>query len=180
MTTQTAGQVQSRSRIKDALVAELNREVPVTRRVLDRVPDDKLLWKPHPKSMSLGTLALHVATVPGGVAEFVSESPREAPDFIAPQPTSKREILEAFEQMTTTARQQLEAWSDDDLATEWRMTQAGKTLLALPRLEMLRSVMFNHWYHHRGELLVYLRLLDIPVPAVYGPSADENPFAAQP
>jgi uncharacterized damage-inducible protein DinB len=166
--------------MKDALLAELDREAPVTRRVLDRVPEDKLLWKPHSKSMSLGTLALHVAIVPGAVAEFLSESPREAPEFNQPQPASKREILEAFEQRINGARRQLEAWSEDDLAAEWKMTRAGNTLLALPRLEMLRSVMLNHWYHHRGELVVYLRLLDIPVPAVYGPSADEDPFAVQP
>ncbi len=171
------GQAHSRSTMKEALLGELGTEAPVTRRVLDRVPEDRLTWKPHPKSMSLGTLALHVATVPGAVAEFLSESVREAPNFSAPEAASKMQILESFEQSINAARRQLEAWSDDDLASQWKMTRAGDTLLALPRIEMLRSVMLNHWYHHRGELLVYLRLLDIPVPAVYGPSADEDPFA---
>ena len=165
--------------MNDALVAELNREVPVTRRVLERVPEDRLTWKPHPKSASIGALALHIAMVPGGVAEFLRESPREAPSFIAPEAESRAQILAALEQSATTARQQLERWSDDDLRSEWVLKRGGKTLFALPRIEVVRSIMLNHWYHHRGELLVYLRLLDIPVPAVYGPSADEDPFAAQ-
>jgi uncharacterized damage-inducible protein DinB len=162
--------------MKDALVAELNREAPVTRRVLERVPEDRLSWKPHPKSMSIGALALHVAMVPGGVAEFLRESPREAPSFIAPEPESKAQILDALEQSTTSARAQLERWSDDDFHAEWILMRGQETLFALPRIDVVRSIMLNHWYHHRGELLVYLRLLDIPVPSVYGPSADEDPF----
>jgi uncharacterized damage-inducible protein DinB len=163
--------------MNDALIAELDRETKTTRRVLDRVPEEKLSWKPHWKSMSLGTLALHVAMVPGGVSEFLSDPVREAPNFAAPEATSKKQILDALEQGNAAARRRLEGWSDDFLHSEWRMTREGQTLFALPRIEMLRSVMLNHWYHHRGELLVYLRLLDVPVPSVYGPSADENPFA---
>jgi uncharacterized damage-inducible protein DinB len=163
--------------MRDALLAELNREATATRRVLQRVPEAKLGWKPHRKSMSLGTLALHVAVVPGAVAEFLNEPVREAPSFVAPEATSKAEILTSFEQGIGNARAKLESWTDDDLRSQWRMEHEGATLMALPRIEMLRSVMLNHWYHHRGELIVYLRLLDVPVPSIYGPTADENPFA---
>ena len=165
--------------MRGALLAELAREAPVTRRVLERVPEERLAWKPHPKSMSLGALALHVAIIPGGVAEFVSEPTRELPAFLAPEATSKPQILEALEQSITRATAQLGAWTEADLHAEWRMTREGATLFAQPRLDMVRSLMFNHWYHHRGELLVYLRLLDVPVPPVYGPTADENPFLTQ-
>ena len=165
--------------MKDALLAELDREAAATRRVLERVPEDKLAWKPHRKSMSLGTLGLHVAMVPGRVAEFLSERVREAPTFAAPEARSKGEIMEAFEQGIGNARTKLESWTEDDLRSQWTMRGEGATLMSLPRIEMLRSVMLNHWYHHRGELVVYLRLLDVPVPSIYGPTADENPFAAR-
>jgi uncharacterized damage-inducible protein DinB len=165
--------------MRGALLAELARESPVTRRVLARVPEERLPWKPHPKSMSLGALALHVAIIPGAVTEFVSEAARELPSFLAPEATSKAQILEALEHSITSARARLETWTEADLRAEWRMTRAGATLFALPRIDLLRSLMLNHWYHHRGELLVYLRLLDVPVPAVYGPTADENPFLTQ-
>ena len=163
----------------DRLTAELIQESATTRRVLERVPADKLAWRPHPTSMPLGELALHVAQIPGGVAEFCRESPREVPDFEnRPQASSLQEILTAHENSVSAARAQLADWSDDDLSEEWRMTRGEQTVLSLPRIEMVRSVMFNHLYHHRGELVVYLRLLDVPIPSVYGPSADENPFDA--
>lgn len=165
--------------LKGALLAELAREGPVTRRVLERVPEEHLPWKPHPKSMSLGALALHVAIIPGAVAEFVSEPSREVPSFLVPEATSKAQILEALDHSLTNARARLIAWTEADLRAEWRMTRERATLSAVPRIDMVRSLMFNHWYHHRGELLVYLRLLDVPVPPVYGPTADENPFQTQ-
>ncbi len=105
------------------------------------------------------------------------EPARELPSFLAPEATSKAQILDGFEQSVATAKARLEAWTEADLRAEWRMTREGATLFALPRGDLLRSLMLNNWYHHRGELVVYLRLLDVPVPSVYGPTADENPFS---
>ena len=162
----------------DRLAGELTQEAATTRRVLERVPEDKLTWKPHPKSMSLGELALHVAQIPGALAELFREPVREAPSFATrPEASSLSELLTTHEESLRAASAQLAAWSEDDLVAEWRMMRAEDTILAVPRTDMVRAVMFNHLYHHRGELIVYLRLLDVPVPSVYGPSADENPFA---
>jgi uncharacterized damage-inducible protein DinB len=163
--------------INRSLIAELEREAATTRRVLERVPEDKLTWKPHWKSMSLGTLALHIARIPGGLADFLNEPVREAPNFAAPEAASRDEILSTLEKSVATARERLSSWTDEDLKTDWTLTRGGATLFVQPRGDVSRTLMFNHWYHHRGELVVYLRLLDVPVPSVYGPSADENPFA---
>lgn len=162
--------------VTDLLTEELAEEAGTTRRVLERVPEDRLSWRPHPRSMSLGQLALHLAMIPGALAELLREPTREMPAVPLPEPSSRDEILAALDESVATAAAQLSAWSEEDLAAEWQMTRDGATLLALPRFRMLRSVMLNHWYHHRGQLLVYLRLLDVPVPPVYGPTADENPF----
>jgi len=159
------------------LIDELTREAATTRRVLERVPEDKISWKPHAKSMSLGELALHVAQTPGGVAELISRPEAEPPRFQRPEAKSRAELLTALDESVATAQSKLAAWSDSDLLAEWKLKGGGKTLMTVPRVGMIRSIMLNHWYHHRGQLLVYLRLLDVPVPSVYGPSADENPFA---
>jgi uncharacterized damage-inducible protein DinB len=159
------------------LIDELTREAATTRRVLERVPEDKLSWKPHAKSMSLGQLALHVAQTPGGVAQLLGQTECEPPQFRQPEATSRGELLAALDESIATAQSKLGAWSDSDLMAEWKLKRGGTTLMAVPRVGMVRSIMLNHWYHHRGQLLVYLRLLDVPVPSVYGPSADENPFA---
>ena len=163
----------------DALVEELKQEAVATRRVLERVPEDQLSWRPHARSMSLGQLALHVAQTPGGVAELLSGPTAGPPDFsIRPQAASRAEVLSAFDESIANAAAKLAEWGDEGLRAEWRMVRGGKTLMALPRGGMVRAIMLNHWYHHRGELVVYLRLLDVPVPAVYGDSADEPaPFA---
>lgn len=161
----------------DRLTAEMMQEATATRRLLERVPNDQLSWKPHPKSMSLGQLALHVATIPGALADLFREAVREAPTFgTRPEADSVHGLLTAHEESLRTAKAQLADWSENDMLTEWRMTRGTNTIMAAPRLDMVRAVMFNHLYHHRGELIVYLRLLDVPIPSVYGPSADENPF----
>jgi uncharacterized damage-inducible protein DinB len=165
------------STMSEALIAEVTREAATTRRVLERVPEDRLTWKPHPRSMSLGRLALHVAAVPGAIAELLREPIREVPNFTPPEATSLAEILGALDRTVSTATSRLAAWTDEDLHAEWKMVKDGRTVFALPRIEMLRSVMLNHWYHHRGQLTVYLRLLDVPLPSVYGPTADESPFS---
>lgn len=165
--------------ITKSLIGELKQEAEATRRVLERVPEDQLSWRPHPESMSLGELALHVAQTPGGVAELLDEPSAGPPDFSnRPEAASRTELLSALEESVANATSKLSAWGDDGLAAEWKMTEGAETLMALPRASMVRAIMLNHWYHHRGQLAVYLRLLDVPVPAVYGDSADEPaPFA---
>ena len=163
-------------RLVDPLVAELEQEGETTRRVLERVPEAKLSWRPHPKSMSLGQLALHIATTPGGVAQVAAQDSMERPRFERPEPKSKQEVLEALEQSLASAMAFLRGLDDARATQPWTMTLAGKPIFSLPRIGVVRTIMLNHWYHHRGELQVYLRLLDVPVPSVYGPTADEDPF----
>ena len=162
----------------DGLLKELEEEAIATRRVLERVPDNQLAWRPHQKARTLGELALHVATVPGGVAELVaSPSPAQAPEFTDPSPRNASELIPALEESITRAKAALASLDDAAVLETWRLMQGDRELFAVPRIAMLRSVMLNHWYHHRGQLTVYLRALDVPVPSIYGPSADENPFA---
>jgi uncharacterized damage-inducible protein DinB len=171
MTTQTPMSIAS------ALLAELEQESRTTRRVLERIPQAHLSWKPHPKSMSLGQLALHVATVPGNVAELASrDTVPSPPAFIQPEAATAAELGPALTASIAKAKQHLAAMDDDAMMRTWRLMNDGREILAMPRAALLRAIMLNHWYHHRGQLLVYLRLLDLPVPSVYGPTADENPF----
>ena len=169
------------SRMIDALLQELEREAETTKRVLEQVPADKLAWKPHDKSMSLGQLALHVATCPGNVAEVSQQSPFEAPEFTHPAAASAAELVPALQKSVARAQEILRSLDDADLAKLWRVVAGGKEVMAMPVGAVLRSIMLNHWYHHRGQLSVYLRQVGARVPSIYGPSADENPFAmAQP
>jgi uncharacterized damage-inducible protein DinB len=158
------------------IVNELEQEAMTTRRVLERVPDGQMSWKPHAKSMSLGQLALHVATIPGGVAEAASQSTFQAPQFAHPAASSAAELLPALEASVAKAKGILSGMTDSDLAATWRLVNGDRELMAIPRGAFMRSVMLNHWYHHRGQLSVYLRSLGVPLPSIYGPSADENPF----
>jgi uncharacterized damage-inducible protein DinB len=162
----------------DGLLQELELEAKTTRRVLERVPDGQLTWRPHEKARTLGQLALHVATVPGGVAEIARQSQIQAPQFTDPSPNSAAELIPALDQSIARAKSVLGGMDDATLAETWRMMLGDREVLALPRIAFLRSIMLNHWYHHRGQLTVYLRTLGVPLPSVYGPSADENPFAA--
>lgn len=165
--------------IARTLLAELEQEAQTTRRVLERVPQEHLTWKPHAKSMSLGQLALHVAAVPGNVAELVALDSIEAPQFNHPEASSSSELLPALDASVAKAKKHLGGMDDGAMGATWRMTRAGQEIMAMPRVAFARAIMLNHWYHHRGQLLVYLRLLDVPVPSVYGPTADENPFAGR-
>jgi uncharacterized damage-inducible protein DinB len=163
----------------DGLLAELEQEAETTRRVLERIPQAHLSWKPHPKSMSLGQLALHVATVPGSVAQLAAEDTiSEPPTFDKPEAATAAELISSLKESVAKARQSLGGFDDERMAATWRLQSGGKDLLAMPRVAFVRAIMLNHWYHHRGQLLVYLRLLNQSVPSVYGPTADENPFAA--
>jgi uncharacterized damage-inducible protein DinB len=165
----------------EGMLAELEHEAETTRRVLERVPENHLSWRPHPKSMSLGQLALHVATVPGNVAELAAlPGLAEPPQFVQAEARTAAELLPALDDSLVRARGALGGFDDGAMGATWRLSVDGREVMAVPRAGFVRAVMLNHWYHHRGQLLVYLRLLDVPVPSVYGPTADENPFAASP
>ena len=163
----------------EALLAELEQEAETTRRQLERVPQQHLTWRPHPKSMSLGQLALHIATVPGNVAELAARDVvSEPPTFQQPEAATAAELVPALTESVAKAKRALGGFDDAKMQDTWRLQSSGKDLLAMPRVAVVRAIMLNHWYHHRGQLQVYLRLLNLPVPSVYGPTADENPFMA--
>jgi uncharacterized damage-inducible protein DinB len=164
-------------RLIEPILAELEQEASSTRSYLNRVPEDKLGWKPHPKSMTLGQLAFHIANLPGGIAEALSLDDMEVPGFIHPDPKNKKEILDTLERSVATAKKKLAPMDDARLQATWTMSKNGKQIMSVPRIGFLRTVLLNHWYHHRAQLGVYLRLLNVPVPSIYGPTADENPFA---
>lgn len=157
---------------------EIEQEAATTRRVLERVPADKLTWKPHARSMTLGQLAMHVATIPGAICGIAQSDEFEVnpANFIPPVPKNSEEILAALDSSVRTAQEYLGEVTESSAIGMWRAKVNGKEVMAMPRATLLRSIMLNHWYHHRGQLSVYLRLLEIPVPTIYGPSADENPF----
>jgi|SRR5579863_150228 uncharacterized damage-inducible protein DinB len=161
-----------------SLLEELLEEAIATRRVLERVPGDKLAWRPHAKSMTLGQLALHMATIPGNVANLAQLDGFDTSqaNFEPPSPHDVQELAAALEQSLQTAESLLAKMSDQSAAANWRLTMRGVEVFSKPRIAILRSLMMNHWYHHRGQLSVYLRLLDVAVPVIYGRSADENPF----
>jgi uncharacterized damage-inducible protein DinB len=166
--------------LAQSIYAEFEAQAPITRKFLERLPEDKLAWKPHERSMSAGQLALHIARVPGGAVRFVQQNPAQAPNFAnVPQPTSVREILNTFEDSITAVRTLLPQCDDARMNETWRMVQGDTELLAVPRAEFLRDIMLNHWYQHRGQFSVYLRLLNVSVPASWGPSADEMPSFPQ-
>jgi uncharacterized damage-inducible protein DinB len=166
--------------LAQSIYAEFEVQAPITRKFLERLPEDKLAWKPHERSMSAGQLALHIARVPGGAVRFVQQNPAQAPNFAnVPQPTSVREILNTFEDSITAVRTLLPQCDDTRMNETWRMVQGDTELLAIPRAQFLRDIMLNHWYQHRGQFSVYLRLLNVAVPASWGPSADEMPSFPQ-
>jgi uncharacterized damage-inducible protein DinB len=162
-----------------AMIAELTSEAAATRRVLERVPLDRAEWRPHARSMSLGQLAQHVASLPGAIAKMADLDSLDAAtvDFRPPLAASTAALLATHDEGVAFARRYLEALSEERAGQLWKMTRGDQELFSVPRLALLRMLAFNHVYHHRGQLTVYLRLLDVPVPSVYGPTADENPFA---
>ena len=161
------------------MLEEFREEAAITKRSLERVPADKLGWKPHPKSMALGQLAWHVATIPGGIARIAQKDSFDvlSGSFVPPQPKNLDEVLTAYEQSVRDAENFLTGLTEEQARGNWRLMKGDRQLFQQPRAAVLRTIMFNHWYHHRGQLSVYLRLLDVPVPVIYGRSADEDPFA---
>jgi uncharacterized damage-inducible protein DinB len=162
--------------IAKEMLAEFEVQAPVTRKFLERLPEDKLTWKPHEKSLSAGQLAMHLASVPGGIARFVQNNPAQAPEsFKFPEPANRAEILKTLDESIATVRSLLPKLDDAAMKETWRMVAGGREVMAQPRGEFLRDVMLSHWYQHRGQFSVYLRMLDVAVPASWGPSADEPP-----
>ena len=159
------------------LIQEFEAEAKTTRRVLERVPSDKLSWTPHTKSMSLGKLAMHLATAPGAISGWPVTDHFEFRGDSAPPPNSTADILAAHDAGIEKVKTNLNRIGDAGLGTSWTASMGGKTLMTMPKAGVLRALLMNHTYHHRGQLSVYLRLLDVPVPPIYGPSADESPFS---
>lgn len=160
----------------DRFIAELTHEGATTRRVLERIPDEHLGWRPHAKSMTLGALAYHIAILPRAIADLLKELDSEPPNVKLPEGVAVAEIVATLDASLPYAKERIASWGDEGLSQKWRMRRGEQVLLELPRVAMVRSVMLNHWYHHRGQLTVYLRMHDVALPSVYGPSADESPF----
>ncbi|HUK14533.1 MAG TPA: DinB family protein [Thermoanaerobaculaceae bacterium] len=162
-------------RLADLFLSELEREAPATRRMLERVPEARFAWKPHEKSMPLGRLATHVAELPAmGVRICTAEEHVIAPGAYRPRVAANlAEVLETFDANVRSLAAALPALSDEQMAAPWRMRRGDAVVRELPRGAALRAVCFSHIVHHRGQLSVYLRLLDVPLPGVYGPTADE-------
>ncbi|HEY1987185.1 MAG TPA: DinB family protein [Terracidiphilus sp.] len=162
----------------EEFLMEFRQELATTRRVLERVPADKLPWKPHEKSMSLGTLAMHIAMVPGGIAAITRGDSFDLTNSkpLPPTPASTAEIFTALERSVQEVETAFKSTPEEAVYAKWRMVRGDREIFAIPRFVAWRSIMLNHWYHHRGQLSVYLRLLDVALPSIYGPSADESPF----
>jgi len=167
--------------IRDAILPEFDNEMKTTRKTLERVPEGKGDWKPHEKSMTLGRLAGHMAELPTFASMALSSDSFD----IRPvggstrQPlvmTSRQQLLEAFDKNVVAAREALSKASDEDFMKTWSVLAGGKPMITMPKVAVVRSFTLNHLIHHRGQLSVYLRLNNEPVPSIYGPSADENPF----
>jgi uncharacterized damage-inducible protein DinB len=161
----------------DALLPEFDHEMTVTRKLLERVPDDKLAWRPHPKSMTLGELAQHVATLPlwGSMTLDQSELDIGGNPRLPPM-TSRAELLAAFDKHVTDTRASLTGRGDGELMAPWTLKRDGHTIFSTPKASVWRGFVVSHLIHHRGQLSVYLRMNDVPIPSMYGPSADEAPF----
>jgi len=161
----------------ESVLQELDGESRATRRLLERVPGDKLTWRPHPKARTLGELAWHVATVPGTVAAVVAQSPGRVGSLADSSPSKAAELVPLLDENLARARQLLADMDDATVTGPWKVVAGEQEIMALPRMAFMRMVLLNHWYHHRGQLSVYLRELGVPIPSIYGPSADEQPFA---
>jgi len=166
-------------KIAEILLPEFDQEMINTRKTLDRVPDDKLAWKPHPKSFAMGALATHIANMIGWLPDTIAKdsfdvAPPGAPPYKEEPAASQKELLEKFDKNVVAARAAIAGSSDENFMKSWSLLAGGKTLFTMPRIACVRGFVMNHTIHHRAQLGVYLRLNDIPVPSIYGPSADEG------
>ena len=167
--------------LSDAILPEFDYEMANTRKTLERVPDDKFDWKPHDKSTSMGGLATHLSNIPTWAIYTIAQDSLDLAPEGKPLPTaeiakSQSDLLNVFDDNVAKARAAIAGASDAELMKRWSLLKNGKQLMTLPKIAVLRSFVMNHQIHHRAQLGVYLRLNDIPVPSIYGPSADENPF----
>jgi uncharacterized damage-inducible protein DinB len=162
-----------------SILPEFDQEMAGTRKVLERIPDDKLDWRAHPKSNTIGWNANHLAEIPGWVEGTLTRdefeiAPVGGPRYQAPNLKNRKEILDLFDRNVAAARKAFVAARDEDMGKVWSLTEGGKPLLTMPRAAAIRGFVLNHLIHHRAILCVYLRLNNIPVPALYGPSGDES------
>jgi uncharacterized damage-inducible protein DinB len=172
-------QPQQAGRISAALLPEFDHEMATTRKTLERVPEDKFDWAPHQKSMKLGQLASHLAEMPSwAVAGLKQDSldlaPVGGPAFEQFLAASRAQVLERFDQTVAAALAAITEAGDQEYMKPWSLLRSGQTLMTMPKIAVVRSFVMNHIIHHRGQLSVYLRLNNVPVPSIYGPSADEG------
>ena len=159
----------------DPVLAELAHEAATTRRLLDRVPERHLAWKPHEKSMTLGRLATHIAEIPGWVGSIVEKDEFDigAGGYVPPTIDRVPEIVAMFDRSVAAATETLKRQSNDRLLAKWQLKKKGQLVVEMPRMGMIRTLLMNHLIHHRGQLSVYLRLQNVALPSIYGPTADE-------
>jgi uncharacterized damage-inducible protein DinB len=172
----SSGTAMGAGRLASAFLAELENEAKVSRSVLERVPADKFDWKPHDKSMTFGRLAVHVAEMFGWTKDTLTSDVLDfaETDWTPIEPATTDELLAYFDKQIATAKEVLANTSDETFMTDWTMRNGEQVYFTMPKVAVMRSFVMNHIIHHRGQLSVYLRLNDIPVPSIYGPSADEG------
>jgi uncharacterized damage-inducible protein DinB len=158
----------------DAILKEMSQEAATTRRLLERVPAQHLTWKPHEKSMTMGRLATHIAEIPGWVSTILDTDGFDvgSSNYTPQTAGSVAELLSMFDKNVPLAEAAIRRQTLDRLSTMWRITKQGQVLLEMPRMGVIRTLLLNHLIHHRGQLSVYLRLKDVPLPSIYGPTAD--------
>ena len=165
--------------ISEALVPEFDQEMATTRKLLERIPEDKLGWTPHAKSMTLGRLAGHIAEMPGWAVptmkqESMDVNPPGGPGYEGLVATSQKQVLAKFDEGVAAAKSAMTGVSDATFLQTWTLLSGGKPVFSMPRAAIVRLMLLSHVIHHRGQLSVYLRLNEVPVPSIYGPSADEG------
>ena len=168
-------------KMTELFLAQLESEAAVSRPVLERVPEGRPDWKPHEKSGAMGWLANHLANLPSWTVFTINQdsldlAPTDGESFKWEGKGSRQELLDYFDKNVAAARDALAGASDEEMLKPWTLLKGGVTLMTLPKIAVLRGFVMNHIIHHRGQLSVYLRLLDVPLPSIYGPSANENPF----
>ncbi len=169
--------------IGQSMLGEFDQEMQSTRKTLERVPDEKWNWKPHDKSGTVGWLANHIATLPGWITmtintEELDYAPVNGPSYQQSKIENRKELLATFDKESAEARAALAAASDQEMLKGWKLLAGGKEIFTMPRVDCIRGMVMNHLIHHRAQLGVYFRLLDVAVPGLYGPSADENQATA--
>lgn len=164
--------------IAESMLPEFDHEMELTRKMLERIPDASFDFAPHEKSYPLGRLAGHLAVIPHWMVTALEEAefdidPPDGEPWEPPEPATRQEVLDFFDGNVARAREALVGTSDQEMSVRWKFKSGGETLVEMPRVAVVRSMILNHMIHHRGQLGVYYRLLDVPLPAIYGPSADE-------